>query len=81
MRRHFSSSGAWNTMPMSRAGSKGCFAEPMRTVPPSCVCSPARIFSSVLLPQPEGPTSATSSPGITSKLASEIARCCLRPAL
>ena len=26
--RHFSSSGCWNTMPMSRAGSNGSFAEP-----------------------------------------------------
>ena len=66
-------------MPTSRAGSNGCDGEPIRTVPSSCPCRPARIFSSVDLPQPEGPTSDTSSPGITSKVASEIARCSLRP--
>ena len=73
MRRHFSSSGAWNTMPMSRAGSKGWVSEPRRTVPHTWGCRPARIFSKVLLPQPEGPTSATSSPGSTSKVASLMA--------
>ena len=35
---------------------------------------PARIFSKVVLPQPEGPTSATNSPAATSKLTSETAR-------
>ena len=35
-RRHFSSSGCWNTMPMSRDGSNGCAGEPMRTSPASC---------------------------------------------
>ena len=57
--RHFSSSGCWNTMPMSRAGSNGT-ASPSRSSPSpaSCGCRPARIFSSVLLPQPDGPTSA-----------------------
>src|SRR5688500_9325846 len=75
MRRHFSSSGAWNTMPTSRDGSNGWLAEPMRSSPPSRGCSPARILSSVDLPQPDGPTSETSSPGMTSKLASDIARC------
>ncbi len=39
-----------------------CDALPMRTSPESSGCRPARIFSSVVLPQPEGPTSATSSP-------------------
>ena len=34
-RRHFSSSACWNTMPMSRDGSKGCAAEPMATSPAS----------------------------------------------
>src|SRR5574341_1270620 len=33
------------------------------------------ILRSVYLPQPEGPTSETSSPGSTSKVASEIAKC------
>ena len=66
-------------MPMSRAGSNGWLGEPMRTSPESCGCRPASTFSKVDLPQPDGPTSATSSPGITSKVASEIARCSLRP--
>ena len=43
-------------------------------LPESCGCRPARIFSSVVLPQPDGPTSETSSPSSTSKVASEIAR-------
>ena len=77
--RHFSSSGCWNTMPMSLAGSNGTASEPIFTVPASCGCRPARIFRSVLLPQPDGPTRQASSPGMTSKVASEIARCALAP--
>jgi hypothetical protein len=34
-RRHFSSSGCWNTMPMSRAGSNGCARVPIDTRPES----------------------------------------------
>ena len=33
----------------------------------------------MLLPQPDGPTSDTSSPGMTSKVAFEIARCVFAP--
>ena len=66
-------------MPMSRLGSNGTDAEPIFTVPASCGCSPARIFSSVLLPQPEGPTRQASSPGMTSNVTSEIARCARAP--
>src|SRR6185312_1831442 len=77
--RHFSSSGAWNTMPMSRLGSDGTAAEPIFTVPASCGWSPARIFKSVLLPHPDGPTRQASSPGRTSNVASEIARCARAP--
>ncbi len=66
-------------MPMSRAGSNGVVDEPILTVPASCGCRPARIFSSVLLPQPDGPTRQASSPGMTSKVASEIARCAFAP--
>jgi hypothetical protein len=36
-------------------------------------------LSSVLLPHPDGPTSDTSSPGMTSKVAFEIARCAFAP--
>ncbi len=61
-------------MPMSRVGSNGCAREPIVTSPASCGCRPARIFSSVVLPQPDGPTSATSSPASTSNVASEMAR-------
>ena len=32
---HFSSSGCWNTMPMSRAGSNGCARVPIDTRPES----------------------------------------------
>ena len=66
-------------MPMSRLGSNGFDGEPIVTVPASCGCSPARIFRSVLLPQPDGPTRQASSPGITSKVAFEIARCAVDP--
>ena len=61
-------------MPMSRAGSNGVLALPIWTVPPSASCSPARIFSTVVLPQPEGPTSEISSPSCTSMVTSETAR-------
>jgi hypothetical protein len=42
---------------MSRDGSNGCDGEPILTSPDSYGWSPARILSSVVLPQPEGPTS------------------------
>ena len=63
--RHFSSSGCWNTMPMSRAGSNG-----MRRRADRHACrrraDAGRPGSSAacVLPQPDGPTSDTSSPGI-----------------
>jgi len=34
-RRHLSSSGCWNTMPMSREGSNGCVFEPIVSSPVS----------------------------------------------
>jgi hypothetical protein len=48
--------------------------EPLCTSPLSASCSPARILSSVVLPQPDGPTSAISSPASTSNDAFETAR-------
>ena len=55
-------------MPMSRlAGGTGAMSLPSTvTVPLSAVSNPARIRSAVVLPQPEGPSSATSSPGAIS---------------
>ena len=61
-------------MPISRAGSNGVFELPILMVPPSASCSPASIFSTVVLPQPDGPTSETSSPSLTSMVTSETAR-------
>src|SRR5262250_2618742 len=55
-------------MPMSRlaAGTGAMFLPSTVTVPLSAVSNPARIRSAVVLPQPEGPSSATSSPGAIS---------------
>ena len=52
-------------MPMSRllAGTRVMSWPPTATRPPSASSSPARIRSAVVLPQPDGPSSATSSPG------------------
>src|SRR5215467_8920189 len=64
--RHGKSTGDWKTTPMSRRG-------PMIGVPWSFTSprlagsNPARIFRSVDLPQPEGPTTATNSPSATVK--------------
>jgi len=74
MVRHFNSSACWNTIPMSRAGSKELRELPIWMVPPSASWSPARIFSTVVLPQPDGPTSEISSPSLTSMVTSETAR-------
>ena len=38
---------------------------PISTRPAVCVASPAMMRSSVVLPQPDGPSSATSSPSAT----------------
>ena len=55
-------------MPMSRlAAGTGAMSLPSTvTVPLSAVSNPARIRSAVVLPQPDGPSSATSSPGAIS---------------
>jgi hypothetical protein len=55
------SSGLWNTTPIDGGGP--CTTWPLtRTAPDVDGSSPATIFSSVLLPQPLGPTTATNSP-------------------
>src|SRR5579863_6203605 len=61
-------------MPISRAGSNGWPGEPIFTDPVSQLSRPARIFRSVVLPQPDGPTRQTNSPGATSNVASDMAR-------
>src|SRR5215469_4514672 len=55
-------------MPMSRlAAGTGAMSLPSTvTVPLSAVSNPARIRRAVVLPQPDGPSSATSSPGAIS---------------
>ena len=55
-------------MPMSRreAGTDEMSLPSTRTVPTSAVSKPATMRSAVVLPQPDGPSSATSSPGAMS---------------
>ena len=55
-------------MPMSRlaAGLPETSLPSMSTSPVSAVSNPATIRSAVVLPQPDGPSSATSSPGAIS---------------
>src|SRR6202158_1507325 len=54
---------------MARPRSAGLSAEtsrsPIRIAPDVCVSSPAMMRSSVVLPQPDGPSSATNSPSAT----------------
>src|SRR5215467_9850034 len=63
--RHGSSTGSWNTMPMSWLGSSTeC---PRRvTRPAERGSSPARILSSVVFPQPDCPTMVMNSPAAIS---------------
>src|SRR5690554_1165453 len=62
----------WNTIPMSFEGPFR--TRPARvTVPCVTVFSPARIFSSVVLPHPDGPTMEISSPCRTVRLMSSRA--------
>ncbi len=71
--RQGSSTGAWNTMPTSRLGPST--GRPRSSTSPLVRRSrPARILSSVLLPQPLGPTTVTNSPSSMAKLASVSAR-------
>jgi hypothetical protein len=55
-------------MPMSRreAGTDEMSLPSTRTDPVSAVSKPATMRSAVVLPQPDGPSSATSSPGAIS---------------
>src|SRR5438270_3050364 len=61
---------AWNTMPISRllAGTLVTSSPPKTTRPPSVSSRPATSRSAVVLPQPEGPSRATSSPGARVRL-------------
>lgn len=63
---------SWNTTAMSCGGA--VTSRPFTvTAPRVGANSPARHFSSVVLPAPEGPTMQVKSPGRTSKLRSPIA--------
>ena len=65
-RRHGSSSALWNTMPTSVCGPRTAWPD-TSSAPPLIGSKPATIFISVLLPQPEGPTTETNSPARMSK--------------
>jgi len=70
--RHERSTGDWNTMPISRRAPRT--GEPPTVILPALgLIRPAIIISSVLLPQPEGSSTLTNSPGVSAKLASWIA--------
>jgi hypothetical protein len=58
--RHGSRTGFWNTMPMSRRGAATGLPSTL-TAPAVAGTSPARIFNSVVLPHPLGPTTVTNS--------------------
>ena len=59
----------WKTVAMSRSiGSTSLTTRPPMLISPELtLSSPAIIASSVDLPQPDGPTSTTNSPGSTSR--------------
>ena len=61
MDRHFRSTGFWKTMPTCRLGSKSPSEENVSS-PSVFVKRPEIIFSSVVLPQPDGPTRVINSP-------------------
>ena len=63
-------------MPMSRlaAGMPDTSRPSTSTVPESAVSKPARIRSAVVLPHPDGPSRATSSPGATRRVSPSRAR-------
>ncbi len=70
--RHFSSTGAWKTMPTD--GSGPVTARPSTSTRPRLGGrSPAMTRRSVDLPQPDGPTMATSSPRPTARSMSRSA--------
>ncbi len=64
--RQASSTGFWNTMPTSSGGSTTGLPATV-IVPPEGSINPAISFSSVDLPQPDGPTTATNSPSAMSR--------------
>src|SRR3954447_26687597 len=64
---HGSSSANWNTMPRSWPQPRTSRPSTV-TLPAEAVSSPMAIRSAVVLPQPEGPMSATISPSCTLKL-------------
>ena len=57
-------------MPTSRrfGGNSSILFSPMMTCPTLCWMKPAMIRSSVVLPQPEGPSSAINSPALMSSV-------------
>src|SRR6266550_8911063 len=59
----------WNTIAMcrSRGGRSETSRSPIRTVPPSIRSRPARHRSSVVFPQPDGPSRTMNSPSRTSR--------------
>ncbi len=59
--RHSSSTGFWNTMPISVRGASTVSPSAM-TTPLEGAIRPAAIINSVLLPQPLGPTIEMNSP-------------------
>src|SRR6185295_5893377 len=62
--RQGNSTGDWNTTPMSLRGP--AIGVPLSNACPPLACiSPARIFSSVDLPHPDGPTIDMNSPSAT----------------
>ncbi len=62
---HSSSRGCWKTIPIDGAVPPARPSVPSETVPESARSRPATRLRIVVLPQPEGPTSATSSPAST----------------
>ncbi len=63
-------------MPMSRrcGGSRIISVSPKRIDPESGRTNPARTMSSVVLPEPEGPSRVTNSPAAMSRLTASSAR-------
>ena len=63
-------------MPMSRlfAGTDVTSRPPTETVPDVASSSPAKMRSAVVLPQPDGPSSATNSPGSMCRVSPSSAR-------
>ncbi len=59
----------WNTIPVSRrwAGTRVTFSPSTSTSPESGCSKPASMRSAVVLPQPDGPSRARSSPGRTDR--------------